>query len=171
MGRLIVYTGNGKGKTTAALGLALRAIGQGLKVAMVQFIKKRRDTGELRAAKYFNNLFEIFVEGEGFALATEDKERHIKAGARGWQRAKKIIKSRKYQLIILDELTYLISYHMVPEEEILTFLKKEASNVHLVVTGRDASKGLIEAADTVTEMKAIKHAYEKGIKAQKGIEF
>lgn len=170
-GLLIVLTGNGKGKTTSALGMAFRAMGHGLKVCIIQFIKGSWKYGELESAKRFSDLLDFYVLGKGFTWQSENLEEDIKIAREAWDFAKETINSNKYEMIILDELTYLIKYKMVSEEEIVNFLLNRPENLTVVVTGRDASKLLIDSADLVTEMVSIKHPYDVGVKAQKGIEF
>jgi cob(I)alamin adenosyltransferase len=171
-GLLIIYTGNGKGKTTAALGLAVRALGHGLRVCIVQFIKKQRNCGELKLKDLYPQLLHYHVMGKGFIKDTDTiKAGHRKAAKKAWSFAEKIIRSRTYQLIILDELTYLISLSFLKEYEIVDVLMKRPERLHIVVTGRNASPLLIKAADLVTEMREIKHPFHKGVKAQKGIEW
>jgi len=168
---LIVNTGHGKGKTTAALGQVFRALGHGFKVCVLQFLKGSWKYGELEAAKRFSGLLEIHALGKGFTWKAENIEEDIQLARNAWDFAKQIIASEKYKLVVLDELTYFISYNMVAEDEILDCLKNRPSGVHVVVTGRDASPGLMELADIVTEMKEVKHPFREGIKAQRGIEF
>jgi len=170
-GLLIVLTGNGKGKTTSALGMAFRAMGHGLKVCIIQFIKGSWKYGELESAKRFSDLLDFYVLGKGFTWQSENLEEDIKIAREAWDFAKETINSNKYEMVILDELTYLIKYKMVSEEEIVNFLLNRPENLTVVVTGRDASKLLIDSADLVTEMVSIKHPYDVGVKAQKGIEF
>ena len=170
-GLLIVLTGNGKGKTTSALGMAFRAMGHGLKVCIIQFIKGSWKYGELESAKRFSDLLDFYVLGKGFTWQSENLEEDIKIAREAWDFAKETINSNKYEMIILDELTYLIKYKMVSEGEIVNFLLNRPENLTVVVTGRDASKLLIDSADLVTEMVSIKHPYDVGVKAQKGIEF
>lgn len=170
-GLLLVFTGNGKGKTTAALGLAFRAIGHGFPVCMIQFIKGSWKYGELETARQFDDLMELHVMGKGFTWKSEDLDKDIKAAHEAWDFAVQTIKEGRHRLIILDELTYLLSYNMLEEQDVLDVLASRPENMHIAVTGRDASEGLIEAADLVTEMKNVKHAYDNGISAQKGIEF
>jgi len=170
-GLLIVYTGKGKGKTTAALGLTFRAIGHGLNTCIIQFIKGSWKYGELESAKRFEDLLDFHVLGRGFTWKSDDIEKDIKLAKEAWSFAKNIINSEKYKLVILDELTYLIKYKMVDEHEIVSFLSNRPKDMHIVVTGRDAPESLIEIADLVTEMKEVKHPYHAGIKAQKGIEY
>jgi cob(I)alamin adenosyltransferase len=170
-GLLIVNTGNGKGKTTAALGQAFRAIGHGFRVCFLQFLKGSWKYGELEAAKRFEDLMEIRALGKGFTWKSEDLNEDIQSARDAWDLAKQVIASGKFKMVVLDELTYLITYGMVPEEDILNTLRNRPPELHVVVTGRDASPGLIELADLVTEMNEIKHPFRNGIKAQRGIEF
>ena len=170
-GLLMVYTGKGKGKTTAALGMIFRALGHGFKVCMIQFIKGTWKYGELISSKRFEKLLEVHVLGRGFTWKSKDIEKDIKAAQEAWRFAKEIINSGKYQLVVLDELTYLMKYKMVDEDEIVGFLSNRPKDLHIVVTGRDAPKSLIKIADLVTEMQEVKHHYHAGIKAQKGIEY
>ncbi len=170
-GLLIVNTGNGKGKTTAALGQAFRAVGHGFRVCFLQFLKGSWKYGELEAAKRFEDLMEIRALGKGFTWQSEDLNEDIQSARDAWDLAKQVIASGKFKMVVLDELTYLITYGMVPEEDILNTLRNRPPELHVVVTGRDASPGLIELADLVTEMNEIKHPFRNGIKAQRGIEF
>ncbi len=170
-GLLIVLTGNGKGKTTSALGIAFRAMGHGLKVCFIQFIKGSWKYGELESAKRFNDLLDFYVMGKGFTWQSENLEEDIKIAREAWSFAKDVIKSSKYEIVILDELTYLVKYKMIDEEEMVNSLLNRPEGLTVVVTGRDASKLLIDSADLVTEMISIKHPYDVGIKAQKGIEY
>lgn len=170
-GLLIVHTGNGKGKTTAALGMALRTLGHNLPVCIIQFIKGSWTYGELISAKRFDDLLDIHVMGSGFTWKSTDIEKDRKLARKGWELAKKVITSNKYYLVILDELTYLINYNMVDEDDIINCLKNKPHDLHIVVTGRNAANKLITIADLVTEMISVKHPLKMGIKAQKGIEF
>jgi len=170
-GLLIVNTGNGKGKTTAALGQAFRAVGHGFRVCFLQFLKGSWKYGELEAAKRFEDLMEIRALGRGFTWQSEDLNEDIQSARDAWDLAKQVIASGKFKMVVLDELTYLITYGMVAEEDILNTFRNRPPELHIVVTGRDASPGLIELADLVTEMNEIKHPFRNGIKAQRGIEF
>jgi cob(I)alamin adenosyltransferase len=170
-GLLIVNTGDGKGKTTAALGTAFRALGHGLRVCVIQFIKGSWKYGELEAAKRFSDLMEFHVMGKGFTWKSKDLEEDKKVAGQAWIKAKDAILSGAFDLVILDELTYLMIYKMVPEEEIIETLLYKPENLHIVVTGRDAPKALIDAADMVNEMGEIKHPFREGMRAQRGIEF
>lgn len=170
-GLIIINTGNGKGKTTAAFGQALRAAGQGMKICIIQFIKGQAQTGEALAfASAFPGQIELHLAGTGFTWQQEI-ETVKEAALAGWRLAKEKILNDAYDLIILDELTYLINFGLISEDEVIDLCRKRPKRLHLVITGRDASPGLIEYADLVTEMRAIKHPFQKGIKAQKGIEF
>ncbi len=168
---LLIHTGNGKGKTTAALGLAFRALGHGHRVCMIQFIKGNRKCGEAETAATFQDLMEFHVKGRGFTWKSDDLSKDTSLAKEAWELAKEKILSRKYRLVILDEMTYLIAYNMLSEKEVLDFLQKRPEDVHIVITGRNASAGLMEAADMVTEMQSVKHHYTSGVKARKGIEF
>jgi cob(I)alamin adenosyltransferase len=168
---LLIHTGNGKGKTTAALGLAFRALGHGHRVCMIQFIKGNRKCGEAETAAKFQDMMEFHVKGRGFTWKSDDLSKDTSLAKEAWELAKEKILSRKYRLVILDEMTYLIAYNMLSEKEVLDFLQKRPEDVHIVITGRNASAGLMEAADMVTEMQSVKHHYTSGVKARKGIEF
>ncbi len=170
-GLLIVHTGNGKGKTTAALGLACRMLGHGKRVAMIQFIKGSWKYGELDMRERYAGRLDFHVMGKGFTFKSEDRDADVQAAKEAWTLAKTIINKGEHALVVLDELTYLIKLGMVEEETILRALLDRPSELHVVVTGRNASDALIELADLVTEMKEIKHPLKAGIKAQKGIEF
>lgn len=168
---LIVLTGDGKGKTTSALGQAFRALGHGFRVCLIQFIKGGWAYGELNTAKQFEGLLDIHVMGRGFTWKSENIDKDIAIAKEGWELAKKVIHEGKHRLVILDELTYLLTYNMIDEQEVIDTLQSRPADMHVVVTGRGASKNLIETADLVTEMVAVKHPYDNGVKAQKGIEF
>jgi cob(I)alamin adenosyltransferase len=170
-GLLIVKTGNGKGKTTAALGLAMRALGHGLKVCIIQFIKGSWEYGELLSAKRFEDLLEFRVMGNGFTWKSKDLEQDKTIAHEAWSYAKQQIQSEKFSLVILDELTYLMKFGFIRQAEVIDVLAKRRDGLHVVVTGRDAPQMLIDAADLVTEMFEMKHPFKQGIKAQKGIEF
>ena len=172
-GLLIVFTGNGKGKTTASLGMALRTIGHGYKVAIIQFIKGGWTTGEEKALKTLSPNISWHALGEGFTWETQDRVRDEKLVQEAWQLAKKYIKDESYKLIILDEINIATKLGYLNSEEIITFLKSLNNRKnHIVLTGRGASELIINQADLVTEMKLIKHPFkEQGIKAQKCVEF
>ena len=171
-GLILVYTGNGKGKTTAALGQVLRAAGHGFKTAVVQFIKTLENTGEIKAAqKIFAGHLEIYPMGTGFTWDAKDREELRRAAEKGWSLAREKIESGRYRIVILDELTYAINYGLLDENDVLAYLAKKPEKMHIIITGRNASDKLIALADLVTEMKEIKHPFQKGGKAMKGIEF
>jgi cob(I)alamin adenosyltransferase len=170
-GLLMIHTGNGKGKTTAALGLAFRALGHDLPVCVIQFIKGSWKYGELKSAERFKDLLEMHVVGEGFTWESKDLDKDRQAALQGWELAKSLIVRARHYLIILDEFTYAINYGMVNEEDALETLRTRPEGLHVLVTGRDAPERLLEMADLVTEMREIKHPYNVGIKAQKGIEW
>ena len=172
-GLLIVFTGNGKGKTTAALGMALRTIGHGYKVAIIQFIKGGWTTGEEKAIKNLSTNISWHSLGEGFTWETQDRSRDEKLVQEAWEIAKNYIKNESYKLIILDEVNIATKLGYLSSEEIITFLKSLNNRKnHIVLTGRGASDSIINYADLVTEMKLIRHPFkEQGIKAQKCVEF
>ena len=172
-GLLIVFTGNGKGKTTAALGMALRTIGHGYKVAIIQFIKGGWTTGEEKALKNLSSNISWHSLGEGFTWETQDRIRDEKLVQEAWRLAKEYIKNESYKLIILDEVNIATKLGYLASEEIITFLKSLNNRKnHIVLTGRGASDSIINYADLVTEMKLIRHPFkEQGIKAQKCVEF
>lgn len=170
-GLIMVHTGHGKGKTTAALGLAFRALGHNLPVCIIQFIKGTWEYGELTSAGSFAGLLEFHVAGKGFTWESQDSEADRASARAGWELAKSIIAAGKHHLVILDEFTYAMKYGMVDETEVLEVLRKKPAAMHVLITGRDASPALIELADLVTEMRMIKHPFADGVPAQKGIEF
>jgi cob(I)alamin adenosyltransferase len=169
-GLLVVYTGKGKGKTTAALGIVFRALGRDLKVAVVQFIKGKWKTGERSFAEKIPELT-FLVMGRGFTWESDDISRDKEAARQAWQKAAEIIAAGQHPIVILDELTYVINYDFVSLEEILAVLGKRPPHVHVVITGRNAPDELLAMADLVTEMKSLKHPFEKGIPAKPGIDF
>jgi len=172
-GLIIVFTGNGKGKTTATMGIALRATGHRLKVLMVQFIKGGWHYGELSAYKKLLPYFEIVPMGKGFLNLRKEKinPEHLQAVADAWKFSRKKIASGEYDMIILDEINYVIRYHLLPVDEVLEVLRSKPESLHLILTGRDADPKIVEMADLVTHMEEIKHPFRNGIPAQKGIEF
>ena len=169
-GLIIVHTGDGKGKTTAALGLALRACGYGMKVIMLQFFKGKWKYGELRSAPKLGT-FEIQPMGKGFTWESKDIEVDKAMVREAWRAAQEKILSGNYDVVILDEINYALSYDFLPVTDIVDFLKNKPPMLHVILTGRDAKPEIIEIADLVTEMRQIKHPFEQGISAQKGIEF
>ena len=169
-GLIIVHTGDGKGKTTAALGLALRACGYGMKVIMLQFFKGKWKYGELRSAPKLET-FEIQPMGKGFTWESKDIEVDKAMVREAWRADQEKILSGNYDVVILDEINYALSYDFLPVTDIVGFLKNKPPMLHVILTGRDAKPEIIDIADLVTEMRQIKHPFEQGISAQKGIEF
>lgn len=171
-GLILVNTGGGKGKSTAAFGTALRAIGRGYKVAMVQFIKGKWKTGEVEAAKkFFGKQFEIHSIGDGFTWDTQNFEQDVKTAKRAWKKCQEILQDKEHELVIFDEINYVMKYNFLDPAEVVAALKKKPALKHVFLTGNGCPEPVIEIADLVTEMKCIKHPYEKGIKAQPGIEY
>jgi cob(I)alamin adenosyltransferase len=172
-GLIIVNTGPGKGKTTAAMGTALRAVGNGMKVLMLQFLKGSWHYGELDAVKAFGGDFVMKQMGRGFVKVggAETDPEDVRLVEEAWAEAEKEIMFGAWDLVILDEINYAISYKMLDPEQVVATLKKKPEMVHVILTGRNAHPSIIEVADTVTEMKEVKHAYSKGIEAQRGIEY
>lgn len=170
-GLLIVHTGPGKGKSTAAFGLMLRALGYGWRVGVVQFIKGAWSTGERTALAAFGDRIAWHSMGEGFTWETQDKARDIAAATRAFDKAKDLMGDPDIRLLILDELNIALRYDYLPLEEVVAALQARRSDLHIVVTGRNAKPEMIEAADLVTEMTVVKHHFAAGVKAQEGIEF
>lgn len=170
-GLLIVFTGEGKGKTTAALGMAMRAAGHGLKVCFIQFIKGSWHYGELEAVKRFEGLIDLHVMGKGFTWKSGNLAEDGRLAREAWDFACAAIDSSRYHTVVLDEFTYLLHYQMLEIEPCLEALARRNPAQHVVITGRYAPPALIEAADLVTEMRMVKHPLKSGVKAQKGIEF
>jgi len=170
-GLVLLFTGDGKGKSTAAFGQALRAAGQGLRVCVIQFVKGMKATGEARAFAGLGGLVEFHTLGSGFTWQAGDKKEPVAAARRAFAVAREKIESGAFDLVVLDELTYLVSYEMVAEDEVLALIASRPPALHLVITGRDASQGLLEVADLVTEMVLRKHHYREGVRARPGIEF
>ena len=173
-GLVIVYTGNGKGKTTAALGMTLRAIGYDHKVCMLQFIKGSWHYGEIDSSKKLEPNFELIPVGKGFVGILDDnspREEHEKYAAEAVRICREKIFSEKYDVIILDEVNYAITLGLIDVQEIIKIIKEKPSELDLVLTGRDVKEEIVELADLVTEMKEIKHPFKSGIKAKKGIDF
>lgn len=172
-GLVLVFTGNGKGKTTSALGMALRAWGQGMRILMLQFIKGGWKYGELKAAGQLGERFEIRQAGVGFIMDSDEEKlaEHRRAAGEALRSAKEEMASGKYDMIILDEINYTISFGLVDKDDVIELVKNKPPRLHLVLTGRNAPPEIIDLADLVTEMKEIKHPFSKGVKAQKGIEY
>ncbi len=168
-GLLLVLTGNGKGKSSSAFGMIARAVGHGMKVGVVQFIKGRTDTGE---EAYFSKDLNVDwqVMGEGFTWDTQNREQDVAAAKKGWAEAQRMLSDPSYGLVILDEFTYILTYKYLDTDEIMVDINNRPEMQHLVITGRAANDTLLEAADTISEIADVKHAYRAGIKAQKGID-
>jgi cob(I)alamin adenosyltransferase len=169
-GLLLVYTGQGKGKTTAALGLVFRALGRGMRVAVVQFIKGKWKTGERLFAETLPALT-FRVMGRGFTWESDDLSRDRAAAEAAWRESAALIAAGEHQVVVLDELTYVLNYGFVPAAEVIEALRARPAHVHVVITGRNAPEGLLELADLVTEMRNLKHPFEQGHKAQIGVDF
>ena len=172
-GLIIVHTGAGKGKSSSGFGMILRCIAHEMPCAVVQFIKGAWDTGERRMIEtHFADLYEFHAMGEGFTWETQDRARDIAMAAKGWEKAKELIRDPDIRLVLLDEINIALRYDYLDIEDVLTFLRQEKPPLtHVVLTGRNAKESLIEAADLVTEMTLIKHPFRSGIKAQPGVEF
>ncbi|MBB3929410.1 cob(I)alamin adenosyltransferase [Kaistia hirudinis] len=171
-GLLIVHTGKGKGKSTAAFGMIFRSLGYGFPVAVVQFVKGSWETGERLALERFGDLVTINRLGEGFTWETQDRARDMAAARQAWETAKSLIRQGDHHIVLLDELNIVLRYDYLPLDEVITFLREEKPHdLHVIITGRNAPDQLIEIADLVTEMEMIKHPFRSGVKAQKGIEF
>ncbi len=168
-GLLLVLTGNGKGKSSSAFGMVARSLGHGMKVGVCQFIKSRMDTGEEAFFSSQQNV-DWHVLGDGFTWDTQDREQDIATSERGWEIATAMLQNPEYDLVVLDELTYLLNYKYLDAESVLNTIQNRPEQQHVVVTGRAASDKLIEMADTVSEIADIKHAYRDGIQAQKGLD-
>lgn len=173
-GLIIVYTGNGKGKTTAALGMCVRAVGYNWKICIIQFVKGSWKYGELKGIKKLEPNVELHTVGEGFVGILDDNkefDEHRKAALEGVKLTIDKMKSGNYMLLILDELNVAMDLGLVTEDELQKILDNKPNNLHLVITGRNASDSLLEKADLITEMKEIKHPYQQGILAQRGIDW
>ncbi len=170
-GLLIVHTGKGKGKSTAAFGMVFRHIGHGMRAGVIQFVKGSWGTGERTVLEKFPELVTIKAMGEGFTWETQDINRDIAHARAGWEEAKRMITDPSYKMVMLDELNIVLRYDYLPLQEVLDVLTNRPTDKHIVVTGRNAKEELIEIADLVTEMELIKHPFRSGVKAQAGIEF
>ncbi len=172
-GLIIVNTGPGKGKTTAAMGTALRAVGNGMKVLMLQFLKGSWHYGELDAVKAFGDNFVMKQMGRGFVKVggAETDPEDVRMVEEAWAEAEQAILSGQWDLVVLDEINYAISYKMLAADRVADVLRRKPPMVHVILTGRNAHPTIVELADTVTEMREVKHAYQRGIMAQRGIEY
>ncbi len=170
-GLLLVHTGNGKGKSSSAFGMLARALGHGMQVAVVQFIKGAASTGEEHFFRRFPEQVRYHVMGEGFTWETQDRQRDIAKAREAWAVARELLNDASIALVVLDELNIALKYGYLELDEVLADIEARPLLQHVVVTGRGALPGMIEAADTVTEMSLVKHAFKAGVKAQKGVEF
>ena len=170
-GLLIVHTGKGKGKSTAAFGMVCRAIGHGFKVGVVQFVKGKWQTGEKKVIEAFPDQVTVATMGEGFTWETQDRQRDVAAARAAWDQAKEMIANPEYRMVLLDELNIVLRYDYLPLDEVLETLAARPADTHVIITGRNAKEPLIEAADMVTEMTMVKHPFRDGVKAQAAIEF
>ncbi len=169
-GVLIVLTGDGKGKSSSAFGMAARALGHGMKVGVVQFIKGAIKTGEAKFFSRFPDEVEYHTAGEGYTWVTQDRERDIAKAREGWDHARRMLADPAIGLIVLDELNIVLKYGYLEVEEVLTAVRARPAMQHVVITGRSAPQEIIDAGDTVTEVTLVKHAFNDGIRAQKGVE-
>jgi len=170
-GLLLVHTGKGKGKTTAAMGLVMRALGHGKRVGIVQFVKGKWETGERAVLEKFPDQVTIAVMGEGFSWDSQDRQRDIAAAQAAWAKAREMLADPAFDLVLLDELNIVLRYDHLPIDEVVAALAARRPDLHVIVTGRNAKPELIEAADMVTDMTMVKHHFRDDVKAQAGIEF
>lgn len=170
-GLLVVYTGEGKGKTTAALGMVFRALGRGMRVAMVEFIKGAWKTGEAAMAKQLAERMDFFPMGDGFTWITQNYDQDVAKARQAWAKCLELLVDPRYDIVIFDELNYVIHYNFLSIDEVMEGLRRKPAQTHVVITGRHARQELIDAADLVTEMREIKHPYKAGIIAQPGVDF
>ncbi len=170
-GLVIVHTGKGKGKSTAAFGMVFRAIGNGMKVGVVQFVKGKWGTGERKVLEAFPDQVTLATMGEGFTWETQDRQRDIDAARQAWETAKRMILDDEHDMVLCDELNIVLRYDYLPIDEIVETLKAKPDMKHVIITGRNAKDELIDLADLVTEMEMVKHPFRSGVKAQVGIEF
>ena len=170
-GLVMVHTGKGKGKSTAAFGMVFRAIGNGMRVGIVQFVKGKWGTGERKVLEAFPDQVEMATMGEGFTWETQDRQRDIQAARNAWEKSKAMIMDEKLDMVLCDELNIVLRYDYLPIGDVVDFLKNKPEMKHVIITGRNAKDELIEIADLVTEMEMIKHPFRSGVKAQVGVEF
>lgn len=168
-GVVVVLTGNGKGKSSSAFGMAARALGHGMRIAIIQFIKGKDTTGEEAFFRQFDKV-DYHVMGEGFTWETQDRERDIKTAMTAWEKAEEYLSDDRFDMVILDELNIALKMHYIPVERVTDALGRRPTMQHVVITGRAAPDALIDVADTVSEIREIKHAYKQGVRAQKGVE-
>lgn len=169
-GVIVIATGNGKGKSSSGFGMVARALGHGMKIGIVQFIKGAMSTGEETFFRRFPDEVDYYVMGDGFTWNTQDREQDVKTASLAWQQAKRMFNDESYDLILLDELNIVLKYQYLDIKDVIKDLQSRPEMQHVVITGRAAKDELIEIADTVTEMNVVKHAFKDGVKAQKGIE-
>ena len=169
-GLILLNTGNGKGKTTAAIGVAFRALGHGLRVGMLQFIKGKWKTGERKLGEHTHGLTWLTM-GRGFTWESEDLNRDRAAARTAWQTAQEWLTNEAFDLVVFDEITYVMNYGFVPVEEVVMALRNRRDTLHVILTGRAAPPELVAVADLVTDMQPVKHPYREGVRAQKGVEF
>lgn len=171
-GLIVVHTGKGKGKSTAAFGLVFRALGHGMRVGIVQFVKGKWETGERDALEKFSEIVTVHSMGEGFTWETRDLRRDIAAARQAWEKSKELILDERNRIVLLDELNIVLRYDYIDIKEVVSFLQTHKPvDTHVIITGRNAKDELIEIADLVTEMTQVKHPFRSGVKAQVGIEF
>ena len=170
-GLVVIHTGKGKGKSTAAFGLAMRCVGHGMRVGIVQFVKGVWETGERRVFARFPDLVTMKSMGEGFTWDTQDRARDIAAARQAWEAVRELMADKSYRMVIADELNIVLRYGYLSLDEVIGTLKAKRDDLHIVITGRNAKPELIEIADLVTEMTMVKHPFRSGVKAQAGIEF
>ncbi|MCR9135417.1 MAG: cob(I)yrinic acid a,c-diamide adenosyltransferase [Alphaproteobacteria bacterium] len=170
-GLTIIHTGKGKGKSTAAFGMVFRAIGNGMKVGVVQFVKGKWGTGERKVLEAFPDQVTLATMGEGFTWETQDRQRDIDAATQAWETAKAMILDDEHDMVLCDELNIVLRYDYLPLDDIIDTLRKKPEMKHVIITGRNAKDELIDIADLVTEMEVVKHPFRSGVKAQVGIEF
>ena len=170
-GLIVVHTGKGKGKTTAAMGMVFRALGHGFRIGVVQFVKGKWETGERDILRRFPEQVTMKAMGEGFTWETQDRQRDIAAARAAWEAAKEMIADSDYRMVLLDELNIVLRYGYLSVEEVVEAVQAKPADTHVIITGRNAPEALIEAADLVTDMTMVKHPFRSGVKAQVGIEF
>jgi len=170
-GIIVVFTGNGKGKTSAALGIALRASGHGMNTLVIQFIKENGGSGEQRVCPDINKAIDIYPLGMGFVLQGDDLRPHISTAESAWAFLGETLRKKKYDIVILDELSVAVNLGLLSVERIKSFLAGKEKSLHVIITGRDAPEEIINLADVVTEMKEVKHIYQQGVTAIKGIDY
>ena len=171
-GLLIVYTGDGKGKSTAAFGAVFRSLGRGYKAAVVQFIKGPWVSGEIKSLEKFGDRVSFHSVGDGFTWDTKDLEKDVASAKVGWEKCKQLLSAAQHDIYLFDELVYVLKYHFLSLEEVLADIERlKPPNAHVLLTGRDVPSALVEKADLVTEMREVKHPYRQGIVAQPGIDY